>query len=298
VAVQKHQRTGVPRALGGILTSVLVLAGCASEAPYVTDEDSGSTHALVSVERSRNVTTGSPALAGALAGFVRIPATVDGATALAIMGLELRLPDVGRCASSDALRDPAVAEVPTDPVELLSVGDVSVVAAGAPSTLAPRAFPTVTDLISGVVYTTRDLSADPLPADASYLIRTAGSSAIEPIELAGRAPRELGNVTVGGGSFSEVRSVSSGSAILLTWSPGESSDLVYVELTAEGTPDLLCAFRDEGGVATVPAGAFAGRGAGRFTLHRVRSQPLETSSIQSGELRFDFELAADVNYTE
>jgi hypothetical protein len=274
------------------------LLGCASEAPYVSDEDSGSTHALVSVERSRGARADTQVRAGALAGFVRVPATVDATTALGLVGLERQLPEPGQCASDAALRDTSSAQALSDPVELVAVGDVSVTAAGLPTMLAPMAFPTVTDLISGVVYSTRDLAADPLPAAASYLVRAAGSTGVDPLEISGRAPSELADVSVGGSAIASLRTVSAGAAIPLVWAPGDPADLVYVELTADAGPDLVCTFRDDGGAATVPAGVFAGRGVGRLVLHRLRTQPLEATGVQGGAFRFDFEVTVDVSYTE
>jgi hypothetical protein len=283
---------------GSVCVVALGTFGCATEVLHTADEETGSTHAVITVDRSEVANRQLPARAGAAATFVRVPVAVDSASALALMGLELELPETYECAVQAAHRDPSVPLSPIDQIELLDAGDVSVTAADVDTTLAPRAFPTVTDFVSGVVYTTRDLSAEPLPAAVSYTVRAAGSTAVEPLELSGEAPRALSGVTLGGVPLAEVRSVSPSAPINLGWSVGDAGDLVYVELNAEGAACMVCAFRDEDGAGSVPAGAFSGRGAGRIAVHRVRSQVFESTGIQSGELRFDFELATDVTFGE
>jgi len=270
--------------------------GCASQPEYVTDEQAGSDHALFSIERSTQANNQQSAKAGALAGFVRVPVTVDTDTAMGLMGLDLRLPDMGQCAVRDTQRSPDTPLSPIDRVQLLEVGDVSVQAGEISTTLAPRAFPTVTDLISGVVYTTRDLSAEPLPAGEAYTVRTAGSDTIEPMALDADAPGELGSVTIGGLPLAEVKTLSPDHPIDLTWRVGDPADVVYVELSAPNSACVVCSFNDSDGAATVPAEAFSGSGQGRISLHRVRTEEFQGAGLERSELRFDFELATDVTY--
>jgi hypothetical protein len=211
------------------------------------------------------------------------------------MGLALELPEMSHCVTRVQGREPDQAVSSNERLELLDVGDVSVVADGRSTTLAPRAFPTVTDLISGVVYTTRDLSAEPLPAGVQYGVRTAGG-AISAVELEGDAPGELAGVTVGGVPLGEVTSISPTSPIDLTWTVGTAGDVVYIELSSDGADPAVCAFQDDIGAGSIPAGAFAGTGPGRISLHRLRAREFSSDDIESGELRFDFELAANVSY--
>jgi hypothetical protein len=185
-----------------------------------------------------------------------------------------------------------------DRIELLEAGNVSLHTSQHQTTLAPRAFPAVTDLVEGVVYTTRDLSAEPLPAGEPYTVRAAGSDAIVPLSVSVQAPAEPTGVTVGGVPIHELSTVSARQPIDITWKVGEPEDMVYVELSAEGVPSAVCAFRDELGAATVPAGTFTASSEGRFALHRVRQQPFDASGVESGRVRFDFEVAASVKFTE
>jgi len=277
---------------------LLLAAGCAQEAPYTADEEQGSTHALVAVDRSRSAKRSSDVRAGALASFARIPATVDTTTALELIGLDAQLPDLNRCAVRDAGRDPSTPLSPFDRVELLAAGNVSVVVGSEETVLAPRVFPTVTDMISGVVYTTRDLAAEPLPAGQAYVIRTGGSPELDPLELGVDAPQEPASVAVGGVPLAELQSLAVSHGLEVTWEGGDAGDIVYVELSAEGVPCTVCAYDDAPGVGSVPAEAFAGSGEGRIAVHRVRSRVFEAPDIERGELRFDFEIAADVTYGE
>jgi hypothetical protein len=274
--------------------------GCASQPEYTTDEEQGSTHALIEVQRSRTISSSDatdeqPVRGEALAGFMQVPAAVDVGSARELMGLELGLPEMGQCVTRALVHDSDQPVATQERLELLDVGDVSLVADGRSTTLAPRAFPTITDLISGVVYTTRDLSAEPLPAGVQYAVRTAGG-AVSAVDLVGDAPRELAGVTVGGVPLADVTNISPAAPIDLTWTVGEAGDVVYVELSADGTDPAICAFQDDYGVGSIPSGAFAGSGPGRVSLHRFRAREFASEDIESAELRFDFELATSVTY--
>jgi hypothetical protein len=183
-------------------------------------------------------------------------------------------------------------------VEFLEAGDVTLNAGGSATVLAPRTFPTVTNLVSGVVYTTRDRSAEPLPAGERYALRTEGTLAIPPLSVSERAPAALDGITVGGVPLAEVSSIVTARPIDLTWNVGEAGDVVYVELSnGDGAVSTVCAFRDETGSGTVPAGAHDTIGSGTLELHRTRSREFAGAAINRGELRFDFELVTRVTFT-
>ena len=147
--------------------SVLGALACSAEVEdYGSDAAVGSTHALITVERSQTVGTSQTASAVALAGFVRVPAEVDARLATQLLGLELELPEIDGCQSVD--RSEASGPLAgMGQVEFLDAGDVSLSAREASTDLAPRAFPTVTDSISGVMYTTRGRAAGPVPRAVS-----------------------------------------------------------------------------------------------------------------------------------
>jgi hypothetical protein len=191
--------------------------GCTDHVPYTTDADTGSTHAFISVERSR---AGEVERAGALAGFAQMPATVDSAAVLSLVGWALELPPLGQCAARSRERDPSTPLSPIDHVEFLDAGEVKLETAGTGTTLAPHAFPTVTDLISGVVYTSRDRSSGALPAGTRYVVRTSGGHGVGPLLVSSEAPPSLGDVTAGGASLGSLDTVSAGRRLELIWKPG------------------------------------------------------------------------------
>ncbi len=78
---------------------------------------------------------------------------------------------------------------------------------------------------------------------------------------------------------------------------GSVGDMILVEISSgDGALSNVCAFRDESGAGTVPA--VGTPGSGRIALHRVRSSRFDAPGLDFGELRFDFEVAATVTFTE
>ncbi len=275
----------------------MLALGCSAELDtFTADADTGSTHALVGVERSVSLDESETARAGVLAGFVQVPADVDSRSLFELVGLTTPLPEVGRCRP----RDTATQSSPVSSighVEFLEAGDVSVTTAETRTALAPHAFPTVTELISGVVYTTRDRSADPLPAATRYSLSTSGSGSIPALSVERDAPAELESITAGGVPLAELVELRASEPLDLTWAPGSPDDLVLVEVSSGGANATLCAFRDDAGAGSVPRDV-VGPGSGRLTLHRVRSSEFAATGISVGELRFDFAISASITFTE
>jgi hypothetical protein len=109
----------------------------------------------VTVQRSVSV-DGQSARADVLAGFVRVPADVESRPLYELLGLRSTMPPVGQCRVKSSGPDVTPSLSGVGRVELLEAGDVWIGAQGAEATLAPHAFPTVTDQISGVLYASRD----------------------------------------------------------------------------------------------------------------------------------------------
>jgi hypothetical protein len=261
--------------------------GCTNQVAYTTDADVGSTHALVSIERSQN---GDTERARALAGFARMPATVDSSAVLSLVGWSLDLPPPGQCAGRTGLRDPNTPLSPIDHIEFLEAGEVTLQTAGMGTTLAPHAFPTVTDWISGVVYTTRDRSAAALPAGTRYWVRASGGLGLSGLAVTTDAPATLDGLTVRGRPVSAVDEIVVTLPLEVTWKPGTGGDWVVVGATdVDATSGTWCTYRDEEGSATIPPNTIPIRGRGKLSLRRVRSHPLGGSGLSHGELRFDFE---------
>lgn len=282
-------------------TAVVALTalGCTAEADqYTADADTGSTHALVGIERSVSLDDSEAARAGVLAGFVQMPADVDAKSLFDLVGLTKPIPEIGRCRTrGQAPITPPLSSI--GHVEFLEAGDVSVSAADARTTLAPHAFPTVTELISGIVYTTRDRSAEPLPGGARYSVHTSGAAGVPALAVEREAPAELEGVMVGGVSLAEVVELRASEPLDLTWTPANvPGDVVLVEVSGvDGAGSSVCAFRDDAGVGSLPKD-LAVPGPGRLSLHRVRSAEFSAPGVEVGELRFDFEVAATLTFTE
>ena len=283
--------------LGFYVTAAAAVAmGCTQSVdPYTTDADTGSTHALISVERTVSADSSSAVRSDAIARFVNLTADSDSTAVLELVGMSLGLPPHDECASV-LERDPSTPLSSLGPVELLEVGNVTIDAGGETHALAPYAFPTVTDTVSGVVYTSRDRS--PLPEGVRYAVATSGTDDVPPVSIAGRAPVEPEAVTLGGVPLGEVLEVALSEPVDVTWNVGAPSDLVYVRLTTDDASDaVVCTFPAERGVGTIPAGSFVAEGAGRVSVHRLRSLAFAASGVDRGELRFDFEVAASVDFT-
>lgn len=280
-----------------LATFGLALSACsASTGPYTSDAERGSTHALITVERRDALGVSSVAEAKAFASFVRTPPEVDVASVTRLAGLDLTLPEAGECSLGSTHRELGTTLNPLRRVELLAAGDVALETPEGRVELAPRAFPAVTDLFAGVVYTTRDRAAL-LPTGEVYALSVAGSASLAPLSLSSEAPPALSEVTLFGAPLSATSALPTSGAEL-GWKPGSARDLVYVALSSsDGTPFAVCAFRDDAGRGTIPASAVPESGPISLSLHRLRSVglPANVGGIDAGELRFDFELATSVS---
>ncbi len=272
--------------------------GCSAELEqYSSDAESGSTHALVSVQRSTSV-DGTTARADAFAGIVRVPADVESRPLFEMLGLVSALPPVGQCRAASSERDSAQSLATIGHVELLETGDVMLGIGGSEMALAPHAFPSVTDTISGVLYTTRDRSSSALPPDTRYTLRTTGGAGMAGISVGRDAPPELEAVKVNGIPLAEIGEIVTNRPVDLTWGVGAPGDLLYVEIgSGDGQASSLCTFRDETGWGSIAEASLPQTGAGRLSLHRVRTAEFSSPGVDAGEVTFDFELAADVSFS-
>jgi hypothetical protein len=297
---QLPYRVAIAKARLAPLSLVAALAAACSVAPvdYSAEADAGSsTHALITIERSALLNSAEAPRAAAFAGFVRTPPDVDANAMLRLAGFGLDLPPVGQCAEPNHERGSNLPLSPLGRVEFLDAGDVTLRTSSTNALLATRALPAVTDLIAGVVYTTRDRAAEPLPAATTYTLSASGGL-LHAFNVNASAPAQLSAVSVGGTPLTELVSVPAHNAIALSWTAGFSRDFVYVEFaTQDGSATTRCTFRDDAGAGTVPASAFVGTGLGELSLHRVHSEPFASGSVDAGEVRFDFEQSANVEFT-
>jgi hypothetical protein len=271
--------------------------GCATQAPDEASLSDASSQlvALVSVEQ---LEAGGATRTNVSAKFVRVVDT-DRDAIDRVIGGRPALPSVGECvplreldwaARPGELRslDGGTDEARTladllrkldgtrgfegvrGGLELLDVGDVILRVrdasgargddAGADLWLAPRAFPDVGEVVSGVFYTSPDASR-PIPVPARYAVSGTGSASADPFVLELSAPGALDELTIDGASLSRATQsaepglellqaaqglvVRAGRDLVLAWSAAAiSSDLVYVDIG--GAEPHRCTFIDDG----------------------------------------------------
>jgi hypothetical protein len=309
---------------GALAFGLLLLAACGG-ADAARADGTPSLEAVLSIERLEDAGHSDAPSASAMAQFVILPADVDVHDTLGAAGLRSQLPERMGCvdlAAEVPSREAAAANTRRsstalryslrEPLELLEAGEVSIRAGDMLTRLALNAFPP-SGSASGVIYTTPDQSAEPLPPDENYAIRATGSSTIPPLSIAGRAPGSLGDITLGGVPLERAQQIIAGQPLDITWAEGAAGDRVYVELV-DAEHSLACAFPDEDGSGSVP-GTFTAQfprsalrsnaGSVRLSLHRVREavqpetaleegraeNPADISSLET-TVRFDFETTA------
>lgn len=245
-----------------------------------------------------------------MAQFLVLPSDADAHETLDAAGLRVRLPEqkgcietvIGDTPEPSAGREDgtgAYDDVFPEQLELLEAGDVSINVDGVVTRLALNLFPPSGNA-SGVIYTTPDQSATPLPPATNYSISATGSDAIPPLTIQHEAPSTLRDVTVGGTPLEHASSFVGGQPLDFTWTEGEASDRVYVEL-ADADTSLRCAFVDADGSGTIPGPLTAKldpESVARVSVHRVRevtraqAPQRADSMILETMVRFDFELTS------
>jgi hypothetical protein len=274
--------------------------------------EAASIQAVLSIERIEDASRGETPSASAIAQFIVLPSDADAHETLDAAGLRRALPERLGCIEAvlgDVVghTDRAAGTLAAtgreqsfpEPLELLEAGEVSIRADGVVTHLALNLFPP-SGSASGVIYTTRDQSAGPLPPATSYSISATGSDAIPPLTIQGLAPDALRDVTVGGVPLERSAFATSGQPLDFTWTEGEPADRVYVELSDSDT-SILCAFADEDGSGSVPGlltAKLVPESLVRASVHRVREAARAEESQRSDALvletmvRFDFELTS------
>jgi len=276
-----------------------VAIACANEPPTVVgDDEPAKTHAVLSVERTDPAITDTLGSSSAVARFVSLPAVSDANRVFTAAGVTLDLPPLDTCqpsGSQSELEPPLPAQ---GGLEFVEAGDVSISTANAVTPLVPHAFPTIGGFASGVLYTTRDRASSALPAAVPYVLSASGSQSVPALHAVIDAPKAPASIIIAGVPLGELSELHTTAVIELTWAAGEPTDAIYVELLAyDGSPSVLCSFRDESGVGSIPADAFAGTGTGRIAVHRVRSRHLESKANPSSDVRFDFQVGSPVDFS-
>lgn len=282
------------------LIGLLLLASACNDGGdgSVSEEAATTTHALLRVERSARVGAEDEASAQAFAGVVRVPEMADPELLLRLYGGGQALPAAGQCTpvSRNPGANASAAELAR--AEFLDAGDVSLLVSDVETLLAPRAFPSSVTELPGVVYTSRDRASEPLPGGASYALRATGSDQLSALEVRVQAPELLSEVAVGGAPLAAIGELATSDELQLSWHPGDARDLVYVEVSGSAEAGTLgvCAFRDSDGRGSLPRGLFGVSGAGSLAFHRLREVAADARALDAAEVRFDFELMAEVSF--
>jgi hypothetical protein len=213
-----------------------------------SDDETGVVHGAVVVERTVAADGRAASQARVSARFMRLEG-IDVPIAERVVATRRFQPGepVGcRWLATDEEALPPSAE---GSIELVDVGDIVVhtVDGGRDTPLVTRAFPDVGDLVSGVVYTSRDDSW--LPEAEGYLIEVAGSDEVDAFSLRLESPGVPSAVSFDGIGLAELDVVRVGETVELRWAPGGANDEVYVDLVPvdvnDGAP-YRCVLVDDG----------------------------------------------------
>lgn len=276
-----------------------MITGCSGQVVATADADTAVTQALLSVEliapageRERAART------HASARFLRMPSSTDEGLASHLVGAALELPAIGQCASVAPFEEERGIPLGAfGPIDLVDVGVVTIEAGAAHAALAARAFPDVVDLVSGVVYTTRDAD-DSFPAPSLYRFDVTGSAQLPATRIEVVAPPlpeavHIGEQPLGADPVDVPRE-----ALALRWDKGSGDDLVYVDLTSYEHARLVrvrCTFTDDG-AALIPASALPDASTAGLALHRVHRQPVVGEGFDGGEVRFDLAITGTLRF--
>lgn len=262
------------------------MRGCDSSNAGAGDAEATTTSAVVVVERTVDVSAAARVQASAR--FVRVPASSAPDDALRAIGASVEVPAKGTCAPLG----PSTADVATDGttpvVELVDVGAVSMEVDGVETHLTARQLPDVTDIVSGIVYAR---TADPtvFPAATRYVLHVAGHADLPAFDIPGSAPADPNDVRFAGEPLAGgPLAVNPGAAVDVSWTPDGTSDAIYVDVQPIG---VRCALGDglgdaDAGRAGLPASLLGAEGT--LTVHRLHREPVRTSGLLGGEMRFDF----------
>jgi hypothetical protein len=279
--------------------------GCAATAETEeAGEQSSATHAIVRIQQTTDLSGGSRG--DALAGFVQVPSGTDLTQILQVAGLSLQVPKKGDCWKSPEQVAPADL-LATEHVELLEADSVELLTGGSTQQLAPYAFPTVADLLRGVVYLSRD-RASQFPAGTSYVILGRGIEAMgdAPVDMSGKydSPPFIGNLKLNGEDAAPEMQVSPGEVLDLSWQrSGSAAALLVVSLENDAT-SWVCSFSDSEEFGSVPLLTEDGISLGgegqtaHLSVHRIRTTRSETpeNGLADAFVTFDFALETQVTF--
>ena len=303
-----------------VLATLLPAVGCTAAVADEIEPSSSlglATRGQVSVERMVSLS----ALADATvtrthvsARFMQLSGGIDQTLAERVVAPPRELPEMGSCTGRTApTTEPLPPSATQGSIELLDVGEVLLRAGPSTMPLAARAFPDVGEVVSGVVYTSRDGTSE-LPVGVPYLIETTGSSLIASFSLRVDAPMEPVDLRVGAERLdSEQLVLLRGEALDLEWSTASASasasandaeaDQIIVDVTIPANDStqpspaaLRCVFRDTGAARVLPEYLSWPElpDEVELTVHRLRRVHVPLPDVEETIVEFDFAVSARV----
>lgn len=264
-------------------------SGPAAEPPI--ENEPTRVHVVATVERQSIQGHPSGEDLAVLLSVLKIPQSVNVDRLLRLMGLRIDLPPLGSCEVIDLANRASPSLSSVERIEFLDVGEVSVSSGKRSMRLARQAFPTVTDFIAGVVYTSRDKNADLLPLDAGLSVRARGTGKLKPFTVDIADPPRLERLFLDGAPLSTVNRLSALNSFDLRWAPGAAGDVLWLEFGANsGHKVVSCAFDDTLGSARVPGGMTDELGETRLSLHRLHRANINLPGFDAAEIQFDSRL--------
>lgn len=204
------------------------------------------------------------------------------------------MPPVDRCVergtAGDAAPDPLRAEV-----RLLDVGTIRVQAEGAQLSMAPRRFPDLWNVVSGVLY---GAEADLPLGTWRFTAQGAQGLGIGAFDVSAQAPETLSLVRVGESQLPSLNgtalTLARRGAIAVRWQRATADDRIAVIF--EGNGMMACGARDDGALTLDGATADRAReilgAGGTLSVHRMRSRPFSTQGLDAATLVFDLSVRA------
>jgi hypothetical protein len=314
---------GLPRQRDGLILSMMTPAGARTVAillalgggacsATVADDGAGDDHegdaarlGAVTVERVVTLAPSRGVVTHVSARFLRVAGTLDARAAERLVGPVrwTESVDLGGCVQRDGAERRGPAAPANVRIQLLDVGEMILETGVGRVPLAPRAFPDVGGVVSGVVYTSRDGGAE-LSGATSYLLSASGSSMVEGFQLRVDAPAPLEPIRLGaqrlGAGDVVQRSLE---PVVVGWSAGQpaAGDHVFVELSdLDGEAVATrCAFADTG-EAVVPASVLRALGPGEIEIvvRRERRVTVRGAGIDETVVDFDFAVASRITMVE
>jgi hypothetical protein len=295
------------RISAGAFGLLALASGCSGDVLAPVEASATTTLGYVAFERTQPVTSEKEAdaaeagrtpaaRASASAYFLRLSVAADERVAARLVGADLTLPAPGTCVKVEPTRDEGLKLASLGPVDLVDVGEVSVESGETRATLSARAFPDLMDLISGVVYASRDDTSLPA-ADGAYRVRISGSTSLSPLLLAATTPAPVTDLRIGDTPADLGPIVLARSFLSVTWQPA-GADSIYVELSSSDTGSVervRCAFGDDGH-ALVNEEDLPRGNAQSLAVHRLRRQPLGPFGLDGGEIRFDEAVTTNLRF--